>query len=99
MHITTDQLCPRLLGAIEFMITAFISVSWKPMVAWETYTKSLSALKDLTAWRMKRTLDNWQNVAPQYRPTRLQMSVEHPSVIDWIPVGLRELPSSAFSRI
>lgn len=75
----------RLLNAIEFMITAFVNISWTRMMAWETYTRSLTALKDLTAWRMDRTTTNWLKIVPQYRPTKLQISVAHPSVIDWIP--------------
>lgn len=55
------------------------------MASWETYTRTLTAVKDLTAWRIDRSPANLLKIVPQYRPTRLQISVAHPSVIDWIP--------------
>lgn len=55
------------------------------MSGWETYTRTLTALKDLTAWRMDRTDAKWRRIVPQYRPTRLQIAASHPSVIDWVP--------------
>lgn len=74
-----------MLNCIEVMIKAFVNISWTQMNSCETYTRSLTALKDLTAWRMNRTVAEWEKIVPQYRPTKLHVSVAHPSVIHWIP--------------
>lgn len=55
------------------------------MTAWHTYTKAHVPLKNLMAWRICRTPDRYLKITPTYQPTKLQMSVPHPSIIDWIP--------------
>lgn len=80
-HCSYTDHVSRLLGAIEFMMRAFINVSWTQMDGWETYTKTITAVKDLTNWRMNRSWENCDKIVVQYRPTRLQMSIEHPSVM------------------
>jgi hypothetical protein len=63
----------------------FVSLSWQSMTAWHTYTKAHVPLKSLMAWRICRTPDKYLSISPEYRPTKLQMSLPHPSIIDWIP--------------
>jgi len=36
-------------------------------------------------WRLTKTQQAFLNITPAYRPTKLQMSVRYPSVIDWTP--------------
>lgn len=55
------------------------------MTAWHTYTNAHIPLKDLMAWRICKTPERYLRITPAYQPTKLQMSVPHPSIIDWIP--------------
>ena len=83
--------CPHMFDqeqftkSIKFMLSAFVSTSWQAMTAWHTYTKAHIPLKDLTAWRVMQTPEAYMKITPSYRPTKLQMSSQHPAIIDWIP--------------
>ena len=72
-------------ASIKFMLSAFVLVSWQTMTAWHTYTKAHIPLEDLTAWRIKQTPEAYMKIIPSYRPTKLQVSTQHPAIIDWIP--------------
>jgi hypothetical protein len=77
--------------SIQFMIAAYVMVSWQMMTAWHIYTKADVPLKELTAWRITRTPEAYAKIIPAYRPTKLQITTPHPAVIDWIPwPGLRD---------
>jgi len=75
----------QFMESVKFMLSSFVSVSWQVMTAWHTYTKAHIPLKDLTAWRVTQTQEAYMKIIPSYRPTRLQMSTQHPAIIDWIP--------------
>lgn len=67
------------------MLLAFISISWSTMVSWHKYTLAHVPLNALMAWRLNKSPDSYMAIVPAYRPTKLQMAVPHPSMIDWIP--------------
>ncbi|KAI1613101.1 hypothetical protein EDD36DRAFT_465238 [Exophiala viscosa] len=81
----SQMLDDRLTNPIGSILMTFVSMSWQPMTAWHTYTKAHIPLRELMAWRICRTPDRYLKVSPAYQPTRLQMSVPYPSIIDWIP--------------
>lgn len=67
------------------MLLTFVSMSWQSMTAWHTYTRAHLPLIELMAWRMYKVPETYFKIVPSYRPTKLQMAVSHPSIIDWIP--------------
>ncbi|KAL2433465.1 hypothetical protein ABEF95_001462 [Exophiala dermatitidis] len=75
----------HLTSPLALILLTFVSISWRSMTAWHTYTKAHVHLKNLMVWRIYKTPDTYLKVVPSYRPTKLQMRVPHPSIIDWIP--------------
>lgn len=67
------------------MISMFVSTSWNRMSAFYDYTRALDEIYKLTTWRVNPTKTNYSKLAPNYRPTQLQVSLTHPSIIDWAP--------------
>lgn len=39
------------------------------------------------AWRLDPTPELYEAIDPAFRPTKLQMAISHPAIIDWIPYG------------
>ena len=75
----------QFMASVKFMLSSFVSVSWRMLTAWYTYTKAHIPLQELTAWRVSQTPEAYMKIIPSYRPTQLQMSTQHPAIIDWIP--------------
>jgi hypothetical protein len=67
------------------MLSVMVCVSWQNMGAWHNYTKSHIPVGRLTAWRIDPTPTTLAKVPQCYQPTKLQLSMPHPAVIDWIP--------------
>ena len=67
------------------MLSTFVSISWSSMIGWNSMVKALGPLRDVMVWRLSKTVDSYLNIVPSYRPTKLQMSVQYPSIIDWTP--------------
>lgn len=67
------------------MLLTFVNLAWQSMIGWHMYTKAHLPLKALMAWRVTRGPHNYRAIVPAYRPTKLQMAVPYPSIIDWIP--------------
>lgn len=60
------------------------------MTAFSNYTKSHMAITKVTAWHLNLP-KSYLKMDEYYRPTKLQMSIPHPTVIDWVPfASLRE---------
>ncbi|KAK5019947.1 hypothetical protein LTR16_000018 [Cryomyces antarcticus] len=74
-----------LSNSVAFMISIFVSTSWTPMTAFYNYTNCHYQVNKLTTWRLNPTTKSYTELAPCYRPTRLQLTVPHPSIIDWTP--------------
>ena len=55
------------------------------MTSWHTYTRAHIPLKRLHTWRLNPTAENYSKVDSWFRPTKTQMTIPHPSIIDWIP--------------
>ncbi|OAL39877.1 hypothetical protein AYO20_00789 [Fonsecaea nubica] len=68
-----------------FMLSSFICLSWPTMAAWHSYTRAHSAVASLMAWRLNPTPEMYAVIDSSLRPTKLQMTAHHPSIIDWIP--------------
>ncbi|KIV83836.1 hypothetical protein PV11_05825 [Exophiala sideris] len=81
----SQMLDEQLTNPIGSIIMTFVSMSWQAMTAWHTFTKAHVPLRELMAWRICRTPDRYLRIIPAYQPTRLQMNVPYPSIIDWIP--------------
>jgi hypothetical protein len=71
--------------SIQFMLWAFVSLSWQSMTAWHTYTKAHFPLIDIMTWRLRRTPESYLKIVAPYQPTKLQISTKYPSIIDWAP--------------
>jgi Domain of unknown function (DUF3425) len=53
-------------------------------MAWYAKTRFYHIV-DLTTWQLWPSAEIFNRVHAQYRPTRLQLQHQYPSVIDWIP--------------
>lgn len=74
------------------MLSVMVCMSWQSMGAWHNYTKAHIPVGRLTAWRVNPTPKTLARVPLDYQPTKLQISVPHPAVIDWIPwASMRDL--------
>ena len=70
------------------MLSTFIYISWPTMKSWHTYTRAHVPLTKLMTWRINPTAASYADLCsttPAWVPTKLQISVPHPPVIDWIP--------------
>lgn len=74
-----------LAQSVSFMLSAFVCMSWQMMTAWHTYTKAHIPVGKLMTWHLNPTVEAYNQISANYRPTKLQLSVPHPSIIDWIP--------------
>ncbi|KIW34799.1 uncharacterized protein PV07_01554 [Cladophialophora immunda] len=72
-------------SSVCFMLSTFICLSWPTMAAWHTYTRAHMPVGSLMAWRLNPTPEMYAAIDPSLRPTKLQMAVHHPAIIDWIP--------------
>jgi hypothetical protein len=67
------------------MLSVFVCMSWSVMTSWHTYTRSHVPLKRLHIWRLSPTAEAYMKMDSWYRPTQIQLSIPHPSIIDWMP--------------
>lgn len=75
-----DQAC--LIAMIVFVQHA----SPLPAVMW--FTSSCYVLvRNAIRWRLTRSSSVIHSLSPNYEPSELQLSTQHPSVIDWIAVA------------
>ncbi|OAP56165.1 hypothetical protein AYL99_09344 [Fonsecaea erecta] len=72
-------------SSVCFMLSSFICLSWPTMTAWHTYTRAHGTVGSLMAWRLNPTPEMYAAIDPALTPTKLQMTVHHPAIIDWIP--------------
>lgn len=74
-----------LAHSVSFMLSAFVCMSWQMMTAWHTYTRAHVPVGKLMIWHLNPTAQAYNQISANYRPTQIQLSVPHPSIIDWIP--------------
>lgn len=73
------------MTAAYFMVSSFICLSWPLMTSWHTYTRAHIPVLKLTAWHIDPSPQTYNAMTKSWRPTQLQLSSKHPSIIDWIP--------------
>lgn len=62
-----------------------------PAAMWFSST-SYALVENVIKWRLNRASHIIQTLPPNYEPSKLQLSTQHPSIIDWIAfAGLRDL--------
>lgn len=49
------------------------------------YTKAHRPVVNVITWRLNPETETYAKLTPWYRPTHTQLSIPHPSVIDWVP--------------
>jgi Domain of unknown function (DUF3425) len=74
-----------LAHSVSFMLSAFVCMSWQMMTAWHTYTRAHVPVGKLMTWHLNPSAEAYNQISANYRPTQMQLSVPHPSIIDWIP--------------
>ncbi|KAM3080846.1 hypothetical protein ACMFMF_002762 [Clarireedia jacksonii] len=70
------------------MLTTFLYLSWPAMKSWHGYTRAHIPITKLLAWHINPTTTAYTeltNTTPAWVPTRLQTSIPHPTIIDWVP--------------
>jgi hypothetical protein len=74
-----------LTKAVNFMFSMFINMAWEHGIAFFTFTQAYRAVAPILNYRINPTAENYLRIVDNYRPTRLQMSVSYPCIIDWMP--------------
>jgi hypothetical protein len=76
------------------MLATFIYFSWPNMKSWHAYTRAHIPLTKLMSWHIDPTNTAYTeltNTTAAWVPTKLQSSIPHPAIIDWIPFpGVRD---------
>src|SRR4051812_43104242 len=76
------------------MLATFIYLSWPEMKSWHAHTRAHIPLTKLMAWHIDPTTTAYTeltNTTAAWVPTKLQSSIPHPAIIDWIPFpGIRD---------
>jgi hypothetical protein len=54
------------------------------MAAWQTWTGGNFGAWNVMVWRLNPTSVSYMKLPKNYRPTQTQLSMPHPTVIDWI---------------
>ncbi|OQU95639.1 hypothetical protein CLAIMM_01821 [Cladophialophora immunda] len=75
----------HLTAAVSLIFSTFVTMSWQTMTAWHAYLRVQPDLTGLMEWRVNPNPDTLSKIPPYYRPTQLQLSVNYPAVIDWMP--------------
>ncbi|KAF7855978.1 hypothetical protein EAF04_009934 [Stromatinia cepivora] len=77
----------RLLNSAHLMLSTFICTSWPTMTTWHCATKAHVPLTKVIAYHVNPTAATYAELVTNgaWVPTKLQMSVPHPAVIDWVP--------------
>lgn len=74
-----------LTKAANFMFSMFVNMAWEHGIAFFTFTQAYRAVGPILNYRINPTAQNYFRIVENYRPTRLQMSVSYPCIIDWMP--------------
>jgi hypothetical protein len=67
------------------MLSVFVCLSWQKMTPWHTWTAGNYGAGNVMAWRLNPTEATFAKLPEYYKPTPTQLSIPHPTVIDWIP--------------
>jgi Domain of unknown function (DUF3425) len=67
------------------MLSTFVCMSWQMMTAWHTYTRAHVPCGSLMTWRVHPTVGTFMKIPICYQPSKMQLTVLHPAIIDWIP--------------
>lgn len=71
--------------ASSALISTFFSHNWQSMTAFVSYTNALPPIVHVDSYFAMPDMYNFSKLDICYRPTQIQQSVAHPSVIDWVP--------------
>ncbi|CAD6448897.1 89d52f6e-f3f9-4d68-8fd5-e716f47ad544 [Sclerotinia trifoliorum] len=77
----------RLLDSAYLMLSTLISASWPSMAAWYCATKAHIPLSKVITYHVNPTAATYAELGANgaWLPTKLQMSIPHPPIIDWVP--------------
>ncbi|KAJ8060764.1 hypothetical protein OCU04_011068 [Sclerotinia nivalis] len=77
----------RLLNSAYLMLSTFICASWPTMTTWYCATKAHVPLTKAITYHVNPTTATYAELATNgaWVPTKLQMSIPHPALIDWVP--------------
>lgn len=88
LNLTQPELIiGSLLNSAYFMLSAFICASWPAMTAWHCATKAHVPVTKLITYHVNPTAATYAELVATgaWVPTKLQMSIPHPAIIDWVP--------------
>ncbi|PQE31865.1 transcription factor PAP1 protein [Rutstroemia sp. NJR-2017a WRK4] len=84
----------RLKHSTYLMLATFIYLSWPKMKSWHAYTRAHIPITKLMAWHVDPTTTAFtelNNTTAAWVPTKLQSTVPHPAIVDWVPFpGVRD---------
>jgi hypothetical protein len=66
------------------VLSLFNSLTRPDVMRWYAKTRFYHIV-NLTAWQIYPCTRTYEEIHPQYRPTKLQLQCQYPTVIDWIP--------------
>ncbi|KAI5460580.1 pyridoxal phosphate-dependent transferase [Mariannaea sp. PMI_226] len=69
---------------VLMVLSMFNSLTRPDVMAWYAKTRFYHII-ELTAWQLFPSTSTYERLHDRYRPTNMQLTYQHPLVIDWIP--------------
>ncbi|TGO19762.1 hypothetical protein BTUL_0002g00040 [Botrytis tulipae] len=76
-----------ILNSAYIMLSTFICASWPAMTTWHCATKAHVPVTKVITYHVNPTAATYADLVTNgaWLPTKIQMSIPHPAIIDWIP--------------
>ncbi|TGO39293.1 hypothetical protein BHYA_0056g00030 [Botrytis hyacinthi] len=76
-----------ILNSAYIMLSTFICASWPAMTTWHCATKAHVPVTKVITYHVNPTAATYADLVTHgaWLPTKIQMSIPHPAIIDWVP--------------
>ncbi|KAF7956168.1 hypothetical protein EAE96_005088 [Botrytis aclada] len=76
-----------ILNSAYIMLSTFICASWPAMTTWHCATKAHVPVTKVITYHVNPTAATYADLVTNgaWLPTKIQMSIPHPAIIDWVP--------------
>ncbi|TGO22913.1 hypothetical protein BPAE_0150g00060 [Botrytis paeoniae] len=76
-----------ILNSAYIMLSTFICAAWPAMTTWHCATKAHVPVAKVITYHVNPTAATYADLVTNgaWLPTKIQMSIPHPAIIDWIP--------------
>ncbi|KAM0130282.1 hypothetical protein ACHAP3_007421 [Botrytis cinerea] len=83
----TELIIGSVLNSAYIMLSTFICASWPAMATWHCATKAHVPVTKVITYHVNPTAATYADLVTNgaWVPTKIQMSIPHPAIIDWVP--------------